>query len=85
VNSGLRVKYSRLGAMVRARLVDERNDNMGIMLPMFITVDAAANFNMYKGLGLQIWARNLTDEVYQESLGIPGWPRSFFVTLSYAQ
>jgi hemoglobin/transferrin/lactoferrin receptor protein len=83
VNFGLRAAYKRAGGLIRIRYVGERQDDLEIDVPGFVTLDAAAHFDVWRGLSMQLWMQNLADESFQDSLGIPGAPRSFFVTLSY--
>jgi len=84
VNFGLRASYKQAGGLVRLRYVGDRRDDLGIDVAGFVTVDVAAHFEVWRGLAMQLWIQNLADESFQDSLGIPGPPRSFYITLSYA-
>jgi outer membrane cobalamin receptor len=69
--------------MIRARLVDDRVDSIGVRLPTFVTLDAAAEIYVWDEIALQFWAQNLLDAEYQDTLGIPGARRSFFIAVNY--
>jgi outer membrane receptor protein involved in Fe transport len=85
INLGMQATLGRFDISVWSRLVGERYDNMGIKLPTFATIDVKAVINFFRQFRLEIWANNLADEIYQESLGIPGARRSFFIVLGYRQ
>jgi outer membrane cobalamin receptor len=82
-SGGFYGKVGPVGGLLRARLVGERSDDLGIKLPMFATLDASVQVNVWKGLTLALWMKNLSGSEYQESLGIPAAGRSFFLSVGY--
>ena len=82
-NFVLLAKQGRFGGVARVRFIGDRLDDMGIKLPVFTTLDTSFQFEMGSGFGVQLWAQNLTDDLHQESLGIPAARRSFFLVLNY--
>jgi len=82
-NAGVRARKGPVNGSIRGRYVSERDDNLGITLPGFGTLDATLGLHVWDGFGVRLWAANLTDTIYQESLGIPAQRRSFFLVLYY--
>ncbi|MBW2254631.1 MAG: TonB-dependent receptor [Deltaproteobacteria bacterium] len=83
LNVGLFGEVGPVGALVRFRYVDKRLDSSGVELPPFTVLDLAVGPEILEGLFMKVWARNLTDHTYQDSLGIPAPGRSLFLELRY--
>ncbi len=83
INLGLSVATGEVQGLLQTRYVGSRKTTTGQRLKPFLTVDATLQWSLRDAFALQLWANNLLDETYQESLGIPGGRRALFLRVAY--